>query len=74
MFVILPSSSAARTIPSSRNRSGVLLCIFVVDLVLFWLQGVGGDNWLRWSVLAIELFSGLALCVFGRISGTNKTD
>jgi hypothetical protein len=58
----------------ARFTGPLLLCIFVVDLFLFWLQGVGGDNWLRWSVLAIELLLGLALFVFGRISDTNKTD
>ena len=48
----------------------LLLCIFVVDLILFWLQGIGGDAWMRWFVLAIELLSGLGLYVFGRIPST----
>lgn len=58
----------------ARFTGPLLLCIFVVDLILFWLQGIGGDNWLRWFILAIELISGLGLFVFGRISSTNKTD
>ena len=56
----------------ARFTGPLLLCIFVVDLVLFWLQGVG-DDWMRWSVLAIELVSGLGLFLFGRISSPNQT-
>ena len=57
----------------ARFTGPLVLCIFVVDLILFWLQGIGGDNWMRWFILAIELVSGLGLFVFGRISGTNQT-
>ena len=45
----------------ARVTGPVLLCIFSVDLILFWLQGVGGDNWLRWFILATELGLGIAL-------------
>ena len=57
----------------ARFTGPLLLIIFVVDLVLFWLQGIGGDNWMRWLILAIELIVGLGLFVFGRISSTNQT-
>ena len=58
----------------SRFTGPLLLCIFVVDLILFWLQGIGADNWLRWLILGIELVLGLGLFVFGRNLNTNKTD
>jgi hypothetical protein len=32
-------------------------------LVLFWLQGINSDNWLRWLFLAAELGGGIALVV-----------
>jgi hypothetical protein len=47
----------------ARVTGPVLLCIFVVDLVFFWLQGIGSDNWLRWLFLAVELGGGIALVV-----------
>jgi hypothetical protein len=47
----------------ARITGPVLLCIFVVDLVLFWLQGINSDNWLRWLFLAAELGGGIALVV-----------
>ena len=57
----------------ARFTGPLLLCIFVVDLVLFWLQGIGGDDWMRWLILAVELVAGLGLFVFGRIPSTKKT-
>ncbi len=42
----------------------VLLCIFGVDLILFWIQGIGSSDWLRWLILAAELGGGTALLVF----------
>ena len=45
----------------------VVLGIFGVDLLLFWLQGVGGGGWLRQSVLAAELGIGIALLMLARI-------
>jgi hypothetical protein len=47
----------------ARITGPVLLCIFVVDLVFFWLQGISSDNWLRWLILATELGGGIALVV-----------
>src|SRR4030095_564469 len=50
----------------ARVTGPVLLGIFGVDLLLFWLQGVRGDNWLRWFILAAELGLGIALLVSAR--------
>jgi uncharacterized membrane protein len=47
----------------ARITGPVLLCIFIVDLVFFWLQGISSDNWLRWLILATELGGGIALVV-----------
>lgn len=44
----------------------LLLCIFVIDMFLFWVQGIGNNNWLRWLVLAAELGIGIALLVWVR--------
>jgi hypothetical protein len=44
--------------------SGVLLlCAFVVDMIMFWIQGVGNGDWLRWLILVAELGIGTALMV-----------
>ena len=58
----------------ARVTGPLLLCVFVVDLILFWLQGIGGDNWLRWLILAAELVIGLALIVSGKKNATNKSN
>lgn len=50
----------------ARVTGPVLLGIFGVDLILFWLQGVGGGDWLRWFILAAELGIGIALLVSAR--------
>jgi hypothetical protein len=50
----------------ARVTGPVLLSIFAVDLILFWLQGVGGGDWLRWFLLAAELGLGIALLVSAR--------
>ena len=47
----------------ARVTGPVLLGIFGVDVLLFWVQGVGRDNWLRWLILAAELGIGIALIV-----------
>jgi len=47
----------------ARVTGPVLLGIFGVDLILFWLQGAGGGDWLRWLILSAELGSGIALLV-----------
>jgi hypothetical protein len=45
----------------ARVTGPVLLGIFGVDLILFWLQGGGGGDWLRWLILAAELGLGIVL-------------
>ena len=50
----------------ARVTGPVLLGIFGVDLILFWLQGVGGGDLLRWFILAAELGIGIALLVSAR--------
>ena len=45
----------------ARVTGPVLVGIFIVDLLLFWLQGVGGGDWLRWLILAAELGMGITL-------------
>jgi hypothetical protein len=50
----------------ARVTGPVLLGIFGVDLILFWLQGVGGGDWLRWFILAAELGIGIALLMSSR--------
>ena len=47
----------------ARVTGPVLLGIFGVDLILFWLQGVGGGDWLRWLILAAELGLGTVLLI-----------
>jgi len=44
----------------------VLLAIFSVDLILFWLQGVGTGGWLRGFVLVAELSAGIVLLMLAR--------
>lgn len=51
----------------------VVLGIFGVDLVLFWLQGVGGGGWLRQSVLAAELGMGIILLMLARFQPKPKS-
>lgn len=55
----------------ARFTGPILLCLFIVDLILFWLQGISAGNGLRWLILAAELSLGLAMVVSGRIKTTN---
>lgn len=48
----------------ARIAGPLILCIFVVDLTLLWVQGAGDG--MRWLILGIELFAGLGLVVFSR--------
>ena len=50
----------------------MLLCIFMVDLILFWIQGVSVRAWLRWLILAAELGIGMALLVSAKTRFTSK--
>jgi hypothetical protein len=52
----------------------VLLAIFVVDLIMFWLQGIGSANWLRWLILAAELIIGTGMYVYYKSTATPKTN
>jgi len=57
----------------ARATGPVLLCIFFVDLILFWLQGVSSTNWLRWLILAVELGVGITLVLYGKKESTQKS-
>ena len=57
----------------ARVTGPVLLGIFSVDLILLWLQGVGGGNLLRWFILAAELGIGIALLVSVRYLSKSET-
>ena len=51
----------------------LLLSVFVVDLILFWVQGAGNGSWLRWLILAAELGLGTALMVTVRQTAAPKS-
>jgi hypothetical protein len=57
----------------ARVTGPILLCVFAVDLILFWLQGIGGD-WLRWLILLAELIVGSVLVVYGKKRVRGKYD
>ena len=50
----------------AKVTGSILLAIFGVDLILFWLQGLGASNWLRWLILATEMGIGIALVLLAR--------
>ena len=56
----------------ARVTGPILMCIFLVDLILFGLQGFGGGDWLRWLVLSAELVLGLMLILYARRTAANK--
>lgn len=56
----------------ARVNGPLLICIFVIDLIIFWLQGVPGNNFFRWFILAAELGLGLALTVFYKRKSIEK--
>ncbi|HSR33637.1 MAG TPA: hypothetical protein VLY63_23980 [Anaerolineae bacterium] len=58
----------------ARITGPILLCIFAVDLILFWLQGIGGHDWLRWLIFLAELIVGSVLVVHGRKRARGKND
>jgi hypothetical protein len=57
----------------TRVTGGVLLAIFIVDLLLFWLQGAGGSTWLRWLILAVELGFGTLFLVLAKTRFTSPS-
>jgi type IV secretory pathway VirB2 component (pilin) len=56
----------------ARVTGPILMCIFLVDLILFGLQGFGGGDWLRWLVLSAELVIGLMLILYARKTAASK--
>lgn len=58
----------------ARITGPLLLCIFVVDLIMFWLQGIVSGDWLRWLILAAELFIGIGLFVYYKSTSSLKTN
>ena len=50
----------------------LLLCIFVIDMLMFWVQGVGNNNWLRWLILAAEL--GIGIVLLGSVKPQSKSE
>ncbi len=50
----------------TRINAPLLISIFVVDLFLLWLQGIGSSDWLRLLILVAELGAGLALLVWSK--------
>lgn len=58
----------------SRVTGWVLLCIFSIDLIFAWIQGIGGDNWLRWLLLGLELSVGTVLLVSAKTRFTSKSN
>ena len=56
----------------ARVTGPILMCIFLVDLILFGLQGFGGGDWLRWLILSAELVLGLMLILYARKTAANE--
>ena len=50
----------------------LLLSLFVVDLILFWIQGGQSGSWVRWLILAAELGIGIVLIVAVQNRHTSK--
>jgi len=59
--------------PFARVTGPVLLGIFVVNLILLWLAGVGNSSWLSWLILAVELGGGIGLLVLEKSKFVNKS-
>jgi hypothetical protein len=51
----------------------LFLCLFIVDSILFYLQGFDANKWLRWLIISAELVVGLILFLYGR-KIANNTD
>lgn len=58
----------------ARVTGPILLCIFPVDLIIFWIQGIRTNDWLRWLILTAELGIGLALFVYGKQKPATKSN
>lgn len=58
----------------ARVTGPIFLCIFIVDLIIFWIQGISANDWLRWLILTAELGIGLALYVYGKQKLPSKSN
>lgn len=58
----------------ARVTGPILLCIFIVDLIIFWIQGISANDWLRWLILTAELGIGLALFLYGKQRLASKSN
>ncbi len=56
----------------ARITGPLVLCIFIVDSILFLLQGIYADNWFRLLIISVELVVGIILVVYSRKNATNK--
>jgi hypothetical protein len=56
----------------ARVTGSVLLCIFCINLILLWVNGVGRGSWLSWLILAAELGLGIILLVSANRKATSK--
>lgn len=56
----------------ARVTGSVLLCIFGVNLILLWVNGVGRGSWLSWLILAAELGLGIILLVSANRKATSE--
>jgi len=52
----------------------LFLCVFIVDLILAWIQGIGVGNWLRWLMLVLELGVGMVLLVQAKPNIKSKSN
>jgi len=58
----------------ARVAGAELLLLFVADLSLLLLQGVGMRNWLRWLIIGSQIAVGAVLLLFASSSRTPKPD
>ena len=56
----------------ARLTGPLMLSIFIVDFILFWLQGSYSADWFRWMILSAELVIGLLLVMYVKKKGTNE--
>lgn len=50
----------------TRVTGPLVLAVFVANLILFWLRGIGSTDWLSWIILAAELAIGIALIIMNK--------
>ncbi len=58
----------------TRVTGYLALAVFGANLILFWLQGVGRNEWLPWIILAAELAVGIALITLKRNKVPSKSN